>query len=788
MYKAMKYWGKKPHNIWNRYIERYCPPEGVVLDPFVGSGIAAFEAARLNRRCVAFDLNPLSSFFIDVLSSPFDESAFVKAFNRIIKNVEGDRIYRRHYLRKLKKQYATVFNYRWYAGKLVRVAFKTKAGKQRLISPEPQDREKATEIASIKTPFWCPDDRFPKTPSITHKFIKDLGGDHFTDLWTRRNLYLLSRIFREISKEKNKSVRLQLLSAFIQTLHLTCRMVYPRSTKSNRDFSGSWGRADYMIRRKSMEQNPAVVFRRSCVGKQGIIAAMKDVKHSFPEGIKVADISKARKLRKTALVNYGAVDVADLERYLPNKSVDFIITDPPYAGLVRYLDLSLVWLVWLKKIDARYTPDMLAEITIKDGQIEREEYRRRLTNAFKQMHRVLKDDGKLVVTFHHQKIREWNEFVNAVSLSGFKFDKVTHQYNRRSGESNVANPYGTSGSDFYIRCVKQRDVDFTNDISGLEHFIVQKAVEIIARRNEPTPYNFIFDGLVPELLQAGWSDPADSRTNVQNILKANAGPGKIFTCKPNKKNKAGDIWWFNEPASHISHPDLPLNDRVEETIVSLLRRKVSVRLDDVIAELFREYPNGLTPDIRAVRSLLEKYAFRSAGRWKIKDTAADKSTEHTEILRALLRIGERAKQKTYIDKREQPEKCKDGAILRDIASCQSLASLSGYSPEQIERIEMIDSLWLSDDMKRVLCAFEVENITNFTSALQRASNLEDSLPKIMVIPDSRERELKSIIDPLFTSTFAKQNWRYVCYAAIENLAGFSAPTLDELLRISKGLS
>jgi len=41
---------------------------------------------------------------------------------------------------------------------------------------------------------------------------------------------------------------------------------------------------------------------------------------------------------------------------------------------------------------------------------------------------------------------------------------------------------------------------------------------------------------------------------------------------------------------------------------------------------------------------------------------------------------------------------------------------------------------------------------------------------------------------LFTSTFAKQNWRYVCYAAIENLAGFSAPTLDELLRISKGLS
>ncbi len=787
MYKAMKYWGKKPHNIWNAYIERYCPADGIMLDPFVGSGIAAFESARLGRRCVAFDLNPLSSFFIDVLSSSFDESAFLASFKRIITVVENDSIYQRHYLRGSNKERATVYNYRWYAGRLVGVAFKTAKGKQRLITPDAEDLEKVAEISAIQMAHWCPNDRFPRTPSINHKFIQDLGGDHFRDLWTRRNLYLLALLFHEISKENNKAVRLQLLSGFIQTLHLTYRMVYPRSTKSNRDFSGSWGRADYMIRRKSMEQNPAVVFSRSCTGKQGILAAMKDIHRSFPQGIKVADISKSRNLRKTALINYGAVDVADLDRYVPAKSVDFIITDPPYAGLVRYLDLSLVWLVWLKKLDLRYVPDLRAEITIKDGQLGREEYRRRLTNAFKQMHRVLKDDGKLVVTFHHQEIREWNEFVNAVSLSGFKFDKVTHQYNRRSGESNVANPYGTSGSDFYIRCVKQRDVDFTNDTSGLEHFILQKAIEIIARRNEPTPYNFIFDGLVPELLQAGWSDPTDSRTNVQTILRANAGPGKIFSCTPNTENKAGDIWWFNDPAKHISHPDRPLRDRVEDTILSLLRRKVSVRLDDVIAELFREYPNGLTPDIRAVRPLLEKYAFRSAGRWKIKETAVTKSTEHTQILRAILLIGQRAQQRTYIGKREQPERCRDGTTLRDSACCRDLSNLAVYDRQQLERIEMIDALWLDGADRNPVCAFEVENSTDFTSALQRASNLELTIPKVMVIPDSRERELTSITDPLFKSSFKNQNWKYVCYSAIEKLAGFSKPSLDELLKISREL-
>lgn len=64
MYKAMKYWGRKPHNIWSDYINHYCPEDGVVLDPFVGSGIAAFESLKLGRKVIATDLNPLSTFVI----------------------------------------------------------------------------------------------------------------------------------------------------------------------------------------------------------------------------------------------------------------------------------------------------------------------------------------------------------------------------------------------------------------------------------------------------------------------------------------------------------------------------------------------------------------------------------------------------------------------------------------------------------------------------------------------------------------------------------------------------
>jgi 16S rRNA G966 N2-methylase RsmD len=795
----MKYWGKKPHNIWSQFIERYCPPEGTVLDPFAGSAIAAFEAVKINRKAVAFDLNPLTAFIVEALTSQFDESAFAQAFGKISSTIEKDPVYIHHYIREYKGQKGVVFNYRWLSREVVQLAVEIPSGKEtktgrpqkgnrQFVNADDSDKKKAKGMRDLAIPYWYPSDEFPDTPTITQKFIADAGGNGFQYLWTRRNLYLLSRIFNEILEQENASVRSQLLFGFIQTLHLTSKMVVPRHEAANRDFSGSWGRADYMIRRRQMEQNPLVVFRRSCVDKQGVVASLRDAKATLPEKLKVVDFNKSKKIRPKANLTYGILDIADLSKYIPDKSIDFILTDPPYAGLVPYLDLSLVWLVWLQKIDKKYRPDLRSEITIKKGQIGRDEYRRRLQNAFKGLHRVLKDDGYIVITFHHKKLQEWNDFVHAVRLAGFKFDKVTHQYNRRSGESNVANPYGTSGADFYIRCVKHRDVDFSDDASGLNHFIVEKAVEIIAQRNEPTPYDLIIAGLVPEMLQAGYMQRKEYQNEILKVLSQNAGEGQIFKTWQNKDSKAGDYWWFANPSEIVNFPDRPLQDRLEETVLSLLRRKVSVRFDDILGELFRTYPNGLTPDPKGIEKVLEKFAYRSAGNWKIKDVAVKNSTQHCEVIRQIVNIGKRAGLVVYVGKREQPDVTEDGTLLRDIASLQTLERVQSlYDPRQLERIEMVDVVWLSQQDTRIKCIFEVENSTGFTSAIVRGSNIERHTPKFMVIPESRERELQSIRDPLFLNSFYENNWRYTMYENIGRLASYSDPSINEVQRVSKSL-
>lgn len=772
IYTAMKYWGKKPHNIWREYIKNYTPEDGLYLDPFAGSAISVFEAVKAGRKAIAFDLNPLTSFLVETFCGEFVKEKFAEEVNKIISDIQNDEVYKKYFhttCRKCGSNLATTQSFKWENNEIYEVGIECleckKNEKSRYLEiPNVEETNKANRLNSIKINTWYPQDEFYDSPSFSASFINCIGGNHFFDLWTKRNLYVISKIFNKILEVEGADVKRQLLFGFIKTIHLCTKMSVPRRANANRGFSTSWGRSAYICAARQMEMNPLMVFHGSCFGKQSVESSLTDVKKYLGKIPKILYVDKSNKSNKSKNydIKYGIVDINTITDFIEEDSIDFIMTDPPYGGLVQYLDLSTIWLIWLKKFDPKFTPNYESEITIKKDVQNLNTYKLKFQNGIKNLFKVLKNDGKIVFTFHNKDIKIWNAFLNAITLSGFKIEKVIHQQNRRTGESNVANPYGTSASDFYIRCIKKTTASFKTNEQEFEHFVIEKTISLIAQRNEPTPYQILFNGLLAEISSAGFN-VEDFDKSIAQILSVHIGT--IFELKDNG-SKAGKYWWFKNPTEYIKYPDKNLTDRVEETITAFLRRKVSVTLDEVLGEIFVKYPNGLTPDIRSVDQILKKFANKSGGKWIYKGGETEKDfTDHTEMLYFLSEIGKKMGYEIYIGKREQPENY-NGKKLSEYADISKLDKLN-FDHDKKARVEMIDMVWINKN--NIEYAIEVENSTNFTSGIQRASNLDTLINKIMVLPNKRKTEFLSIRDPLFIDNFKKYNWGYLFYDDILKL-------------------
>lgn len=621
MYTSMKYWGKKPHNIWNEYIKTYTKENDIVLDPFSGSAVAAFEAVRCNRKAIAFDINPLTSFIIDVYSTEFDRDKFENAVKEIYDNISKDECYNLHYNIRCKEcgnTDAIIQHFKWENNNIYEYGVECPNCKKRyLCKSDMMQERKAESQKNIVIKSWYPKEKFYETPSISNSFLKNIGGDSFADIWTKRNMYVLSKIY-DLIDSYDGEVKRQLIFGLIQSVHLCSKMCVPRRAESNRSFSTSWGRSAFICSARQMEMNPLLVFFNNCIGKQSVESAMLSVKRHIgktPKSYFVESVHKTKlnldEIFEKYDIIYGVVDINDITKIIPEEKIKFVITDPPYGGLVQYMDLSQIWLIWLKHFDSKYEPQIDKEITIKKGIVEVDEYCRRFTDGIRNLYTVLKDNAKIVFTFHNKEIKVWNAFLRSLSQAGFRIEKVIHQQNKRTGESNVANPYGTSASDFYIRCSKSEYVErIRTNKDEFENFIVDRAVKIISARNEPTPYQILFNGLLSEISKAGF-DLEDFDDNISNFLEKHIG--SVFVIE-NTEKVYGPLWWLSDVSS-IKGNVVPLSQRVEVTVREVLKEKREVKIDEILAEIFINYPNGLTPDIKKIDEYVKKYAYPSGERW-----------------------------------------------------------------------------------------------------------------------------------------------------------------------------
>ena len=83
MYLWHKYWSRKTWNVVGEFIKTYCPENGVVFDPFVGSGIAAMEALKNGRKAIVCDLNPIATEITRLTIKHVNTVYLGQAFKRV---------------------------------------------------------------------------------------------------------------------------------------------------------------------------------------------------------------------------------------------------------------------------------------------------------------------------------------------------------------------------------------------------------------------------------------------------------------------------------------------------------------------------------------------------------------------------------------------------------------------------------------------------------------------------------------------------------------------------------
>lgn len=598
LYRCMKYWGKKPHNVWYEYINNYVPMQGVFLDPFGGSGMSSIEAIRSGKKAICLDINPLTSFIFDVLCLEFDQKKFSAVANQLISEVICDNTYKQlfYYRNEL-----VLHNAKYKSGKCYECCFINEVSGEKFIQcPKDIDLQVIIDSINIKIPYSYPNFKFRDSDAFNSGLKNKIGSD-FSKLYTTRNLYALSLIFDKILNVNDENIKMQLLFAFVQTVHLSTRMCVPRSKETKRDFSTSWGRSAYFVANSEMEMNPLLLFQNNCFGKQSVTSCLNSLE-------KYVGKIKGKKILNNSPIDlsedynlwYGVVDSKRLSLIVPERSIDFVLTDPPYGGLIQYLDLSTIWLSWLSlyKPD-QYIPDYNEEITINKNSTAAK-FQDDMTQVFKEVQKVLKQESKMVLTFNNKKMDVWNALLSAVQFSGFEIEKVIHQQNKRSGESNVADMYGTSATDFYIRCKKSNSLPKTLSNRELENLIIKTATNIILSRNEPTPYQILLNGIIAQISEEHIIfDNVDFR--IKNILEKYIG--SIFTIENNIDSLAGNYWWL------IGKKYDPSNGKTLSNMVKLeIQKLVSngiISETEILKKIYRKFQNGNSPDIVLVKKYIK---------------------------------------------------------------------------------------------------------------------------------------------------------------------------------------
>lgn len=430
-YKVHKYWGRKPANVVERYIEFFTSPGDTIVDPFSGSGVTVVEAARLKRNGVGFDLNPFAVRLGSAMLCPPSPKEYADAAAAVI--AKASKVVGHLYVALCDScANGAILRSVGYVGTTpIEVRYKCDVcRKSGCRAPTSADLELIK--TDVKAPSDAPDEEILFGWEMQK--LKRRGVRRWRELFTSRNFAAAAELRRAVLELESPTCRDWLLLTLTASLAQFTRMIA--------DFSGdaggpSWKINCYWLPDKWQELNPLWYFNNR-VSKS--LESIKDLVSSgapFPT---------------------GAISSLD-SRCMPlqDSSVDYIFTDPPYGGEgIQYGELSLLWCLWLGERE-----DLAAEIAFNPHRnLDQDSYSAGLHAVFAECYRILKPDHWMTVTFANKDPMVWDALMSACRTAGFSL--VTAAPMKRSAPSLTETTMHTAPkSDLVLTFQKETNRKYT---------------------------------------------------------------------------------------------------------------------------------------------------------------------------------------------------------------------------------------------------------------------------------------------------------------------------------------
>lgn len=501
-YMMHRYWGRKAHNVIHEYIKNYTKEGDTILDPFMGSGIVIIESAKLKRRAIGIDLNPLSCFIAENTLTQIDINKFEQAFFKIFESNQNKHQWLYECICPKCNSISNLKNSIWNEDSISKVKGDCAKCGQFTKFADKFDKDlikKAKKYLSINNI------NYPKDKILD--YVKRSKKTHINQLFTSRALIILGSINSDIKKIKDTKIRKILLLCFSSMIPNVSKMIPGDEETVN-------GKSGWVV---SKLWSPK-------------IHTEKNIFDSFTNRFKKI---KKGKIETNELIKYHDYSLFNKSSehitIIKDNSIDYIFTDPPYGESIAYFGLSMFFNSWLGlKVD--YKNEIIYD-PYRNKKYE--DYNDRLEKVFKELFRVLKFNRHMSFTFHNRNLMIWKNVMDSVKKSGFELQNIVYQEQAVQSGTQGLNRKNTLRGDFIYNFIKPKNSkkqQAQNEKIDSKQFILKKVNKLMTQSNNFLTPDKLFEEIIPFIINKNiYVDLENKPIDIEKILnkKYSYGPSNI---------------------------------------------------------------------------------------------------------------------------------------------------------------------------------------------------------------------------------------------------------------------